>query len=280
MREITRKARKRGLRVGLVPTMGALHEGHLSLIRRANEITDVVVTSIFVNPAQFAPGDDLERYPRDLPRDTELCGQNGVDYVFAPEPVDLYPPGPRTWVEVAELSDRLEGASRPGHFRGVATVVLKLLQVVRPDLVVFGRKDAQQAVVIRRMVEDLMFDVEMLVLPTVREEDGLALSSRNRYLSPEERKAAAAVPRAIEAVRELRRSGTTSAEELKNAARTLLDAEPLLRIDYVELVDRGALSPLAQVDGDALLLLAVHCGETRLIDNEILGAPEEAGESR
>ena len=266
--------------VGFVPTLGYLHEGHLSLVRAAKEQNEYTVTSIFVNPTQFAPGEDLQRYPRDLARDAELCGQNGVDYVFAPESGEFYPPGPRCWVEVAELSDRLEGASRPGHFRGVATVVLKLLQVVRPNLIVFGQKDAQQAVVIKRMVEELMIDVEMLVLPTVREEDGLALSSRNRHLSQEQRKAAAAVPRAIEEAREQQRSGTTSAQELKNAVRNLLEAEPLLQIDYVELVDRGTLSPLEQVDGDALLLLAVQCGETRLIDNEILAAPEEAGENR
>ncbi len=272
MKEIARQARGRGLKVGLVPTMGYLHEGHLELIRDIDEVADVVVVSIFVNPTQFGPEEDYERYPRDLARDVDLCIDEGVDYLFTPEVNDIYPPGPRAYVEVPELSDRLEGASREGHFRGVATVVLKLLQIVQPHVAAFGQKDAQQAIVVQRMVKDLMLDVELRIVPTVREDDGLAMSSRNRYLSAEERRAAAAIPRARQAVREALAAGKTKADELAAAARAVLEGEPLLRTDYVEVVSRESLTPLNSVETEALLVLAVYCGETRLIDNEPLEA--------
>ena len=270
MKEIARQARGRGLKVGLVPTMGYLHEGHLELIRDIDEVADVVVVSIFVNPTQFGPEEDYDRYPRDLARDVDLCIDEGVDYLFTPEVNDIYPPGPRTYVEVPELSDRLEGATRAGHFRGVATVVLKLLQIVRPHVAAFGQKDAQQAIVVQRVVKDLMLDTELRIVPTVRDEDGLALSSRNRYLSPEERKAASAISRARQAAREALAAGKTGVEELSAASRAVIEAEPLLRVDYVEIVSPESLTALSRVESEALLLLAVYCGETRLIDNELL----------
>ncbi|MCP3977748.1 MAG: pantoate--beta-alanine ligase [bacterium] len=267
MKEIADRARGRGLRIGFVPTMGSLHEGHLTLIRKTDELADVVVVSSFVNPAQFGPGEDFERYPRDPTGDADLCVAEGVDYLFAPDPENLYPPGPRTFVEVEGLSARLEGASRPGHFRGVTTIVSKLLQVVRPHVVTFGAKDAQQAIVVKRMVVDLMFDVEVLVLPTVRDDDGLALSSRNRYLSPEQRTAAQAIPRALEAARQRVTEGGATPEEVVAAARAPIEAQELLQIDYLELVDGETLEPVETLDGEALLVLAVDCGETRLLDN-------------
>ena len=270
MREIVREARGRRLKIGFVPTMGCLHEGHLSLVRKVKELADVVVVSIFVNPAQFGPGEDFDRYPRNLTRDADLCVAEGVDYVFTPEADELYPPGPKTYVEVTGLSDRLEGKSRPGHFRGVTTVLLKLFELVRPDIAAFGQKDAQQAVIVRRMVTDLLLDLEVRVLPTVRDEHGIALSSRNRYLSTEQAVAARAIPRALEAARELLADGRAEAAGIISAAREILEAEELLRIDYLELVDRETLWPVTTVDAPAILLLAVECGETRLLDNAFL----------
>jgi len=270
MREVSRQARAKGQKIGFVPTMGCLHDGHLSLVRRVKEVCDVVVVSIFVNPTQFGPKEDFERYPRDLPRDTDLCIAEGVDYVFAPEAEDIYPRGACTFVETEGLCTVLEGESRPGHFRGVATVVLKLLTVVRPHIAAFGQKDAQQAVVIQRMTKDLLLDVEVLVLPTVRDEDGVALSSRNAYLSDEQRLAARAIPRALQAAEERVAAGEWSAEGILGAAREVLEAEPRVLIDYIALVDTILLTPLDEVDGDALLLLAARIGETRLIDNTTL----------
>jgi pantoate--beta-alanine ligase len=270
MREFSKRARARKLRIGFVPTMGFLHEGHLSLIRKVNELADIVVVSIFVNPTQFDPEEDFDKYPRDLTRDADHCIAEGVDYLFTPEVTDLYPPGPRSYVEVDELSGRLEGASRPGHFRGVATIVLKLLQVVQPHIAAFGQKDAQQSAVIQRMVQDLMLDVEILVLPVVRDEHGLALSSRNKYMSPGELKAARAIPAALEAAKSAVAEGRCGAEEVIEAAREVLAAEELLEVDYIELVDKENLEPAATVDREVLLLLAVNCGQTRLIDNVVL----------
>jgi pantoate--beta-alanine ligase len=270
MREISKRAKARKLRIGFVPTMGFLHEGHLSLIRKVNELVDVVVVSIFVNPTQFGQGEDFDKYPRDLTRDADLCIAEGVDYLFTPETGDLYPPGPRTYVEVSELSERLEGASRPGHFRGVATVVLKLFEIVQPHIAAFGQKDAQQCAVIERMVADLLMDVEILVLPIVRDEQGLALSSRNKYLSPEELAAARAIPAALEAGKKAAADGHTTAEEVVEAATGLLAAEELLKIDYVELVDSETLEAVNAVDREVFLLIAVYCGATRLIDNAVL----------
>ncbi len=231
--------------VGLVPTMGAFHEGHLSLFAAAREENDLVVASLFVNPAQFGPKEDFDRYPRDEERDTRLAETAGVDILFAPAAAELYPEGYETWVDVGDLGRRLEGEFRPGHFRGVATVCLKLFNIVRPQRAYFGQKDAQQAAVVKRMVSDLNLDVEIRLLPTVRDEDGLAVSSRNAYLSPEERKAALALPRAL-------------ATKDPAQARDLLRG---LAVDYVEVAD---------LDGQRVLAAAVRVGKTRLIDNIVL----------
>jgi len=270
MTEIARKARTRGRRIGLVPTMGALHEGHLALVRAARERVDLCVVSIFVNPTQFGPQEDLAQYPRDLVRDSDLCITAGVDYVFAPPAEDLYPPGPPTWVEVEGPSSRFEGASRPGHFRGVATVVLKLLHVVQPHVAVFGRKDAQQAWIVRRMVQDLHVDTEIVVAPTVRDRDGVALSSRNAYLSSQERAAAGAIPRALEAARAARESSAATVDSVVQAACSVLEADGGLRIDYLELVEAESFERATTLDGERLLLVAVFCGRTRLLDNQAL----------
>jgi pantoate--beta-alanine ligase len=250
--------------------MGFLHEGHLSLIRKVNELVDVVVVSIFVNPTQFGPEEDFDRYPRDLTRDADLCIAEGVDYLFTPAAADLYPPGPRAYVEISELSGRLEGVSRPGHFRGVATVVLKLFEIVQPHIAAFGQKDAQQCAVIERMAVDFMMDVEILVLPIVRDEQGLALSSRNKYLSQEELAAARAIPAALEAAKSAVAEGRTTSEEVVEAAVAVLASQELLKVDYVELADRESLEPVTAVDREVYLLIAVYCGETRLIDNTVL----------
>jgi len=276
MTQISRKARRRGLRVGFVPTMGYLHEGHLSLVRRIKDLSDLVVVSIFVNPTQFGPDEDFDRYPRDLMRDADLCIAEGVEYLFTPAAPDIYPESPGTWVEVADLSYRLEGASRPGHFRGVATVVLKLLNVVQPHIVAFGQKDAQQLAVIKRMARDLLVDVEVLEVPTHREEDGLAMSSRNAMLSPEQRAVAPALRRALEAAQQAVDEGRRQAEEVLGVAREVLEAENLLSIDYVALVDPESFENVGTIEKQALLLLAAFAGEVRLIDNMTLHATELA----
>ena len=270
MKEITHQARAQGKKVGLVPTMGALHEGHLSLIRRVRAMTDLVVVSVFVNPTQFGPQDDLSRYPRDLARDADLCIGERVDCVFAPEVSEIYPPGASTFVEVSDLSQRLEGESRPGHFRGVATVVMVLFEIIKPHVAAFGQKDAQQAIILKRMVRDLALDVEMLVLPIVRDRDRVALSSRNVYLSPDERRAAAAVPRALAAAEAAVEGGQRDGGTLVAQARAALEAEPLLRVDRVDLVDTENLLPVKSLEGEALLAVAVFAGRTRLIDNTLL----------
>jgi pantoate--beta-alanine ligase len=239
------------------------------------EQADLVVVSIFVNPTQFGPEEDFERYPRDLTRDTDLCIGEGVDYLFVPTADEIYPPGPRTYVEIPDLSASIEGASRPGHFRGVATVVLKLINVVRPHAAAFGQKDAQQAIVIRRMIEDLMLDLELHVIPTVRDERGLALSSRNKYLTPEFYEAALAIPRSLEAARHVIGEGQTKPEEVLAAVQEVLAAEPLLKIDYVELVDPGTMEPVELIDGRVLLLVAAALGETRLLDNATIEPPDD-----
>ncbi len=273
MKEVSRRALRDGSKIGFVPTMGFLHEGHLSLIRRVKEFSDIVVVSVFVNPTQFGPDEDLERYPRNLARDVDLCVAEGVDYLFTPEVEEIYPAGHRTFVEVEELSDVLEGVSRPGHFRGVATVVLKLFEIVRPTVAAFGQKDAQQAIVIQRMVRDLMLDVEVLVLPIVRDEDRLALSSRNKYLSDEQRAAAGAIPRALEAAQHVVAEGQDRPDEIVAAAREVLEAEPLLQVDYIELVDTDTMEKIDVLRGEKLLVLAVWAGKTRLLDNVMLRAP-------
>jgi len=271
MREISREARGKGKKIAFVPTMGALHEGHLSLVRRARELGDIVVLSVFVNPKQFGPNEDYAKYPRDLARDADLCLREGVDYVFAPEPEDMYPPSYRTYVEVEGLSTTLEGAARPGHFRGVATVVLKLFNIVRPHFAFFGQKDAQQALLLRRMAKDLCLDVELVVCPIVRHDDGLAMSSRNSYLSPEERVAALALHRALEKARELvEERGERRAAEIESIVRRTIESEPPARLDYVAVVSTDDLERKDVVDGETLVALAAFVGPTRLIDNVIV----------
>jgi len=255
---------------GFVPTMGYLHEGHLSLVRRARAENDRVAVSIFVNPTQFGPHEDYARYPRDLERDLRLLEPLGVDLVFVPSVEEMYPPGFQTWVIVEEVSRPLEGASRPGHFRGVATVVAKLFNILQPDRAYFGQKDAQQTVVIRRMVQDLNIPVEIVICPTVREPDGLAMSSRNTYLNPEERRAATVLFRALQAAKARYEAGERDAERLREAMREVIRAEPLARIDYVSVAHPETPRELEQVEGPALLSLAVYIGTTRLIDNIML----------
>ena len=255
--------------VGLVPTMGALHEGHLSLVRYAREECDRVAVSVFVNPTQFGPKEDFAAYPRDLDRDLRLLEVEGVDVVFAPSPEEVYPPGFDEWVEVrGPLTERLEGEFRPGHLRGVTTVVARLFRIVRPRRAYFGEKDAQQLRVVRRMVEEQRLPVEVIGLPTVREPDGVAMSSRNAYLSTEEREAALALPRALALARRMvEEDGVRDAAAVRRAAKELIGREPLARIDYVSVSDSETLEELCEIDRPALMLLAVRIGGTRLIDN-------------
>jgi pantoate--beta-alanine ligase len=257
--------------VGLVPTMGYLHEGHISLARKAREECASVVTSIFVNPTQFAPTEDLAKYPRNLPRDLALLEAAGVDLVWTPTPEVMYPPGFQTWVEVEHLTKGLEGAVRPTHFRGVTTVVAKLFHAVQPDKAYFGQKDAQQAAVIRQMVKDLNFPLDIVVCPIVREADGLAMSSRNVYLNPEERKAATVLSRALNAAKAAYEQGERKAESLRRIMKEVIEAEPLARLQYVSCADYETLEELETVRGKALLSMAVYFGKTRLIDNFVLG---------
>ena len=267
-----RLRREENRTIGFVPTMGALHEGHLSLIHEARAMCDVVVVSVFVNPAQFGPSEDFDSYPRDLTRDSALLAEYNVDYVFAPPVEEIYPAGFSTYVTVEGLSDQLEGASRPEHFRGVTTVVTILLNVVKPDFAFFGQKDAQQAILIRRLVRDLAFSAEIVVVPIVREQSGLAMSSRNHYLDDEQRKAAAALNRALAKAREAYEEGEHSAARLIEIVRATIEREPLARIDYVSVNDTDTLVKLDKIeDRAALVSLAVFIGNTRLIDNVVLG---------
>lgn len=270
VRALVEEARGRRASVGLVPTMGYLHEGHLSLVRRARQENDYVVLSIFVNPAQFGPEEDLERYPRDLGRDLELAEQAGVDLVFAPGAEEMYAPDHRTWVEVEELTRGLCGRSRPGHFRGVTTVVTKLFGICRPDRAYFGQKDAQQALVIRRITRDLDLGVEVVVAPIVREADGLALSSRNVYLSEEQRRAAPILQRALCEAEVAARAGERDAEVVREQVRRRIEGAPGARVDYVELVSTQTLQSVERIGGEVLLAVAVYFGRTRLIDNVII----------
>ncbi|MBI2866389.1 MAG: pantoate--beta-alanine ligase [Chloroflexi bacterium] len=253
--------------VGFVPTMGYLHEGHVALVRRARPECASVVASIFVNPTQFGPGEDFARYPRDLARDLALLEPAGTDLVFHPRPVEMYPPGFGTAVAVGPVAQRLEGASRPGHFQGVATVVAKLFGIVQPQRAYFGQKDAQQVLAIQRLVADLDIPVEVVVVPTVREPDGLAMSSRNSYLNPRERQAATVLWRALCRARELWQAGERDAARLRSEMTVLIQEEPLARIDYVSVAHPETLEELDRVTGSALVSLAVHIGNTRLIDN-------------
>lgn len=261
--------RAAGLSVGLVPTMGYLHEGHKSLIDRAVKENDRVVVSVFVNPMQFGPAEDLASYPRDLNRDAALCEAAGADLIFNPEPENMYSDDFSSFIDMNTLTKGLCGKSRPIHFRGVCTVVGKLFNIVQPDKAYFGQKDAQQLAVIRHMVNDLNFNLEIVGCPIIREADGLAKSSRNTYLSPEERQAALILSKSLELGRELIEAGERDAETIKQAVTELIQTEPLARIDYVELVDWNTLEPVERIEGPVLNAIAVYIGKTRLIDNHI-----------
>jgi pantoate--beta-alanine ligase len=270
MRRECRSARDRGLRLGFVPTMGALHEGHLSLVRAARESCQFVTASIFVNPTQFGPSEDLARYPRSFAQDCAMLEKAKVDIVFAPSVGEMYPAGAVSWVTVEGLSDKLDGRSRSGHFRGVATVVAKLFHIVEPDAAFFGQKDAAQLAIIRKMVRDLNFSVQVVACPIVREADGLAMSSRNVYLNPEERKQALVLHRALLRVEEVWESGEHNAGKLLEVGRGEVAKETGVRLDYFEIVDADSLEPVKSAGSGVLVALAAWVGSTRLIDNLIL----------
>ncbi len=272
MSSVARKIRRDQDRtIGLVPTMGALHEGHLSLVREARRMCDVVVVSVFVNPTQFGPTEDFAHYPRDLTKDTALLTDYNVDYIFAPAAEEIYPKDFSTYINVEGLSEQLEGAARPGHFRGVATVVAILLNTVRPDFAFFGQKDAQQALIIRRMVRDLAFDTEIVVLPTVREDSGLAISSRNLYLTAEEQQSASVIHLGLSKAKESYKKGERHAGKLAEIVKTTIETEPRVRVDYVNVLDAETLERLDKLDERAILIaVAAYVGKTRLIDNTVL----------
>ena len=271
MASLTRKIRRENKTVAFVPTMGALHEGHLSLVKEARQMADVVIVSIFVNPTQFNEAEDFEKYPRDLTGDVALLTEYEVDYVFTPDREEIYGEGFATFVTVDELSEKLEGASRPGHFRGVATVVTILFNTIRPDFAFFGQKDAQQVAIIKRLTQDLGFDTEIVVLPTVREESGLAMSSRNARLSSEERQAATVIYAALRRAKLAVRDGEKSAAKLIRTVQDMIESEPLARIEYISLVDFETLEPIERIgDAEVLFAVAARFGKVRLIDNIIL----------
>lgn len=257
--------------VGFVPTMGYLHEGHMALVRQAKRENDIVVVSIFVNPAQFGPKEDFAKYPRDIEQDLKLLEWEQTDLVFVPLANEMYPEGYSTWVDVEKVTDRLEGAVRPGHFRGVATVVAKLFNIVQPDVAYFGQKDAQQVVVIRKMVEDLNMNLRVVVSPTVREVDKLAMSSRNVYLNPQERKAALILWKSLDLAQKLWSQGERKTGSLRQRMETFIKEEPLAVIDYISIADPQTLEEMEEINCPALISLAVRIGKTRLIDNIILG---------
>ncbi len=269
MQNLARKLRQEG-RLGFVPTMGALHEGHLELVRVAKRRCKRVVVSVFVNPIQFGPKEDYRTYPRDFKRDKLLLARLGVDVLFYPDVKEMYPEGYSTYVEVEGLTEHLCGRSRPGHFRGVTTVVAKLFNIVLPDVAVFGQKDAQQAFVIKRMVRDLNFPVDVVIVPTVREPDGLAMSSRNVYLNEEERRQAPVLYQALRRAEEMIKAGKRDARQVKQAMRRFIRSAPLARIDYVEIVDTDRLQPVKTIKGEVLVAVAVYFGRARLIDNLIV----------
>jgi pantoate--beta-alanine ligase len=278
MKEAARDARAESRVIGFVPTMGALHAGHTALVQRAKQECAPVVASIFVNPKQFGPNEDFAKYPRRLESDSEKFAAAGVDALFLPDAAEIYPAGFRTYVTVEGLSDRLEGRSRPGHFRGVATVVMKLLEIVQPHFAYFGRKDAQQVRIISQMARDLNLDTEIVVCPIVREPDGLALSSRNAYLSADERRAATVLHRALEAARAQLTAGVRDSLHVQTTMRKVIEAEPLAAIDYAEVVDADAFEPVARIARPCYAVLAVFIAKTRLIDNlylEPVGDSEE-----
>ncbi len=269
VRYAVKEWKQNGLKIGLVPTMGFLHEGHLSLIKKAVSENDRVIVSIFVNPTQFGPNEDFETYPRDLNKDVDLCREAGADLIFHPEPEEMYPDGFCTSVNMTGLTDALCGKSRPVHFQGVCTVVSKLFNITTPDNAYFGEKDAQQLAIIRRMVKDLNFDIKITGCPIVREEDGLAKSSRNTYLNPEERCAALVLSKAVKLGVQLVESGETSSEVILKQMKEVIDNEPLARIDYIEIVDMNTMKNTDTIKGDVLCAMAVYIGKTRLIDNFI-----------
>lgn len=270
VREAVKAWHKQGLTVGLVPTMGYLHEGHASLIARASKENDRVVVSDFVNPIQFAPNEDLASYPRDIDRDAKVCEENGADIIFHPTPEEMYHKDFSTFVDITGPSEELCGKSRPIHFRGVCTVVSKLFLIASPDRAYFGQKDAQQLAVIKRMVRDLNFDIEIVGCPIIREADGLAKSSRNTYLSPEERKAAVILHKALEKGKELVLNGEKSAKAVIDTVTQIINNEPLAKIDYVQVVDFPNIKVVEDINGDILTAVAVYIGKTRLIDNFII----------
>ncbi|KPU27176.1 pantoate--beta-alanine ligase [Caloranaerobacter sp. TR13] len=267
MKNIIADEKAKGKSIGFVPTMGYLHDGHLSLMKRAKEENDVVVVSIFVNPIQFGQGEDYEVYPRDIERDSKLAESVGVDYIFAPEVKEMYPEGYNTFVEVLGVTDKLCGASRPGHFRGVTTIVMKLFNVVTPDKAYFGQKDAQQVYVIKQMVRDLNMDVKIISCPIVREHDGLALSSRNTYLSEEERKQALVLSKSLFWAQNMINKGERNAKTLIEGIKSMINEMPLADIDYVEIIDYDTFREVEKLKGNILIALAVKIGKTRLIDN-------------
>ena len=276
MKEASRQARAESRIIGFVPTMGALHAGHISLVARAKRDCDPVIASIFVNPKQFGPHEDYKKYPRTVEKDAEQFAAGGVRALFLPEAAEMYPPGFSTYVNVDGVSERLEGRTRSGHFRGVTTVVLKLLEIVQPNFAYFGRKDAQQAKLISIMARDLNLDAEIVLGPIVREPNGLAMSSRNAYLTPDERAAATVLHRALAAAQKDLAAGERSAMQLQSKLRGILDAEPRIKIDYVEIVDADSFEPVVSVSRSSYVLLAVYLGKTRLIDNMLI-EPAESG---
>jgi pantoate--beta-alanine ligase len=272
MASVARKVRReQDKTIGLVPTMGALHDGHLSLVREARRMCDVVVVSVFVNPTQFGPGEDFEHYPRDLTKDAAMLTDYNVDFIFAPTREEIYPKGFATYVTVEGLSEQLEGASRPGHFRGVATVVTILLNTVRPDFAYFGQKDAQHTLIVKRLVKDLALDTEIVVLPIVREDSGLALSSRNAYLSEDERQAAKILYRSLERAKAAYKDGERNAQRLAGIVRATIETEPSARLDYISVTDAESMEKLDKMDDRPVLVaVAVKFGQVRLIDNIVL----------
>lgn len=270
MQEYSDRVKSEGKTIGLVPTMGFLHEGHLSLVRQAKACSDVVIVSIFVNPTQFGPGEDFDEYPRSMEKDTAACLREGVDAMFSPTADEMYPNPYLTYVNVEKITERLCGKLRPGHFRGVATVVTKLFNIVAPDKAFFGQKDAQQLMVIRQMVKDLNMRIEVIPVPIVREPDGVAMSSRNKYLSPQERQSAKCLYRALLHAKELICEGERDSARIADAVRGIIESEPLAQVDYIEISDADTLEEISKVEGNVLIALAVKFGSARLIDNIVV----------
>ncbi len=270
MKEIVNDLKQEKKLIGFVPTMGCLHEGHLSLVREARRMSDIVVVSIFVNPKQFGPNEDFEKYPRTIAKDTEILQKENVDYIFHPSVEEMYPASFRTYIEVEQLSQKLCGKSRPNHFKGVATVVMKLFNIVQPNFAFFGQKDAQQVIIIKRMIKDLNLNIEIITLPIIREPDGLALSSRNTYLNSEERKASTILYKALMKGKDIFQNGERKVAKISKAIIDTISSEPLAKIDYVEIVDLENLDALKIIEKNALIAIAVFIGSTRLIDNIIV----------